>query len=228
LSSNSQLSPSPQPFPTPYNHLEGALALSQGIPVLIIGEEGMDGGGIFGAGIKSTEIPSNADKTWVDSTQFSTLFAAWKRELQSRRDIFLGYCGKSSVVAEDIRQFLEKKGYSIKDWARDFRKAGATILEEIEKASTECRCAVFLFTKDDEVARRAMAKASFEAIPRDNVLVEAGYFTRSHGKSRVAIIREEGAKMPVDFGGIIYLSFKSRENLKTAKMGLVKFLKSAL
>lgn len=53
------------------------------------------------------------------------------------------------------------------------RAAGSTILEEIEKAAIQCRCAVFLFTRDDEIPAKTQAKANFDAIPRDNVLLEA-------------------------------------------------------
>ena len=110
------------------------------------------------------------------------------------------------------------------DWARDFRRGGATVLEEIESASRRCRCAVFLFTNDDEVEASAKGKASFDAIPRDNVLLEAGYFTVARGKRRVAIVRESGAKMPSDFGGIIYLSMSGRNDLAKVKEDLKKFL----
>jgi hypothetical protein len=45
----------------------------------------------------------------------------------------------------------------------DFIKAGATILEKIERAASCCRCAVFLFTKDDELDTNAKGNASFDA-----------------------------------------------------------------
>lgn len=111
-------------------------------------------------------------------------------------------------MASEIRSYLENKNFNVLDWAKDFRPAGATILEEIEKAAHRCRCGVFLFTKDDELEKNARAKASFTAVPRDNVLLEAGYFTQALGKDRVAVVREKDAKMPADLGGIIYLSLK--------------------
>ena len=218
----------PRPFPSPYNHLEGALAISQGLPVFIISEEGMDSKGIFASGIKSTPIPSGADASWVDSIQFANHFDAWVELVRKRRDVFLGYCSQADSVALALREHLEAGGYSVLDWARDFDKAGTTILEQIEKASGRCRCAIFIFTKDDELTRRSTAKASFEALPRDNVLLEAGYFTRSHGKGRVAIIREKGAKMPADIGGIVYLSFDDRNDLGAVKAGIEHFLANTL
>lgn len=215
-------------LPTVYNHLEGALAVAAELPILILFEEDMDRSGIFDCGIKPASIPSAADGTWVNSRSFQEHFRAWELELREQRDVFFGYCSKADACASELREYIERKGFTILDWSRDFRSAGATILEEIESASRRCRCAVFLFTKDDELDTSATAKASFQAVPRDNVLLEAGYFTQARGKDRVAIIREKGAKMPADFGGIIYLSLEDRNKTLAVKKGLLKFLNSAL
>jgi hypothetical protein len=216
------------PLATPYNHLEGALGMAQRLPLFILFEEEMDRIGIFNSGVKPATIPKNADKTWVKSKIFLEHFDAWSKQVWDRRDVFLGYCSKADAVADSIRVYLEKRGFSILDWTRDFKSAGATILEEMEKAASRCRCAVFLFTKDDDVKKKATGEASFKAIPRDNVLVETGYFTQARGKDRVAIVREKGAKMPADFGGIIYLSLEKRHDLLPIKRGLVRFLKDAI
>lgn len=212
------------PLPTSYNHLEGALAISLKLPVLLFREEGMEPTGIFGSGIKSAVIPAAADAHWIDSPAFAALMAPFEQRVAPRRDVFLGYCSRANTVAVELRDHIEAQGFSVADWTRDFAKAGATILEEIERVADRCRSAVFLFTKDDDLAAAATAKASFDAVPRDNVLLEAGYFTRSHGKRRVAIVREEGAKMPADLGGVIYLGFDDRKKLATLKADLVDFL----
>jgi hypothetical protein len=162
-------------LPTVYNHLEGALAFAARIPLFILIEQGMERTGIFASGTKPVFIPSNADEGWPGSQEFQRYLATWAVQLRLWRDVFLGYCGKASECATQLRDYLEAKGFSVVDWARDFKPAGATILEEIEKSSRRCRTAVFLFTKDDEVRRNATRKASFDAIPRDNVLLEAGY-----------------------------------------------------
>ena len=204
------------------------LLLAQELPVLIIHEEGMDRNGIFDSGIKPTIIPANAGPAFTRSQSFKADFRTWADQVRDRRDVFLGYCSKANSSAKRIRKYLEGQGFTVLDWSRDFRKAGATILEEIERAASRCRCAVFLFTKDDELDAKAKAKASVEAIPRDNVLLEAGYFTQARGKKHVAIVRESGAKMPADLGGIIYLSLEDRNQLLPVKRDLRKFLKDAL
>jgi Predicted nucleotide-binding protein containing TIR-like domain len=181
-------------LPTPYNHLEGALALAQQLPVLILFEENMDRAGIFGSGIKPTPIPAGADQKWINSESFRMHFDAWAGKVRERGDVFLGYCSKANSSARGIRDYLERKGFTVLDWSRDFRPAGATILEEIERAASRCRWAVFLFTEDDELDTNAKGRASFDAVPRDNVLLEAGYFTQARGKQRVAIVHEIGRR----------------------------------
>jgi hypothetical protein len=215
-------------LPTPYNHLEGALGLAQRLPVLILFEKDMDRTGIFDSGIKLGEIPSDAGQEWVNSDSFLLHFNAWAEQVRERRDLFLGYCSKANTCADEIRGYLERKGYSVLDWARDFKPAGTTIFEEIEKAARRCRCAVFLFTRDDELEENAKGEASFSAVPRDNVLLEAGYFTLARGKERVAIVREKGTKMPADLGGVIYLRLEDRGRLSGVKRELVRFLDKEL
>ncbi len=70
----------------------------------------------------------------------------------------------------------------------------------IQIPSQTCQCGIFLFTTDDPLTNN-----EHQASPRDNVIFEAGYFMKAKGKERTLIIREEGAKMPADIGGNIYL-----------------------
>jgi predicted nucleotide-binding protein len=53
---------------------------------------------------------------------------------------------------------------------------------------------------------------TFQAAPRDNVVLEAGYFIRAKGKDRVLIVREAGAKLPADIGGTIYASLLNQQS----------------
>jgi hypothetical protein len=223
-----KIAPLATPVPTPYNHLEGALAVSLGLPLLIVAEKGMARDGIFNSGVKAVEVPSDASAAWVRSHAFRSFLPTWSKRVRDRRDVFLGYCSKGGKVASALRASVERAGFTVLDWSEHFAKAGAFILDEIERAATRCRCAVFLFTKDDELGKAATRKASAKALPRDNVLVEAGYFTRARGKARVAIVREAGTKMPADFGGVIYLGFDDRKDLTDVKAGLVEFIKTAL
>ena len=205
-----------------FNHLEGGLAISIGLPVLLLIEQGVPTDGVFATGNRILEIPARGFDAWLAGSHFDDLVNRLSHQLCERRDIFLGYCSKANSHALLIRDYLEAEGLTVLDWSRDFRHGGATILEEIERASLRCRSAIFLFTKDDELAQHP------GSVPRDNVVLEAGYFTRSLGKSRVAIVKQKGTKMPVDFGGIIYQSFEDESDLKQVCPKLFEFVHNAL
>ena len=156
----------------------------------------------------------------VYSHEFNVTFACWRRELERRRDVFLGYSGASAPTAALIREFLEKDiGATVLDWQRDF-KPGRSILEEIEEARIRCTLGIFLFTKDDILG--AAGSVTQEA-PRDNVVFEAGYFVSAKGKGRVLIVHEKDAKMPADLGGDIYASLDDRSNLQPVQESVRKF-----
>jgi Predicted nucleotide-binding protein containing TIR-like domain len=180
---------------------EGAVALTLGLPVLLLKDVGVADRGIVwqGGGKLVTRIPESADDKWVETPQFGKRFNAWLRELGARKDVFLGYCSKSAGIAAQIQLHLEKLGASVHNWAMDFR-AGGSILSEIENARAACSCGVFLFSEDDP-----LEGAPGVAAPRDNVVFEAGYFISSKGPEKCLIIRHGDAKMPADVGGTIYV-----------------------
>jgi hypothetical protein len=188
---------------TEYCHYEAALAAALDLPILALLEAGTAGRGAFDprAGTPVLEVPADATADWVAGAEFQNFAGAWVDQLRERRDVFLGYSSAAKRIALAVRKDLEVAGITVIDWARDFRKAGS-ILTEIEAAAARCSAAILLFTRDDKLADAKVA------MPRDNVLLEAGYFTRAKGKERVLIAREEGAKMPADLGGDIHVPFK--------------------
>ena len=110
----------------------------------------------------------------------------------------------------------------VTDWATDFDPA-TSILHQIEEASKRCGAGIFLFTKDDALSD---GNSKDRAVPRDNVVFEAGYFSALKGKSKVLIVRESGAKMPADLGGDIYASLEDKERIDPIKPVLYKFLEA--
>ncbi len=100
---------------------------------------------------------------------------------------------------------------------------GGTILEQIRDAAERCTGGVFLFTKDDE-----LEGDEIELAPRDNVVLEAGFFAHAKGSERVLILREEGAKMPADFGGNVFASFADRHDMSPIVGEIKKFLEHRL
>lgn len=206
------------PIPSDYSHFEGALALSCKLPSLVIAEEGMQMRGILSqmGGSFVLQVPMQDATEWLatDKILREPPFEKWVERVKARYDVFFGYCSKADELAQNIKTFLaDESGLRVLDWATDFRP-GRTIMEEIARATATCRCGLFLFTADDPI----QGSPTKTAIPRDNVLLEAGYFMSAHTARRMVVVREKGTKMPADLGGMIYLTIESRADwIQTAR-----------
>jgi hypothetical protein len=211
-------------LPTEWNHYEGAVANTLGLPTLIVAERGIADTGIAykGGGMPILFKPQDADVGWLKEETFLHRYNLWMDQIINRRDIFLGYCSKASDTANAINLFLTKHKVKVYDWA-DF-SAGGNILDEIERASSVCSAGIFIFTQDDLLEETMGDRAA----PRDNVVFEAGYFMQSKGRERVLIIREEGAKMPADIGGNIYLPLLNRKDISPIETQLRSFVEKRL
>jgi hypothetical protein len=205
-----------------YSHYEGAVALTHGLPVLLLAERNVKDRGVVwrGGGRNVTYIPDDAQANWIEDPEFVKRFVAWRREMESRKDVFLAYCSKSAGTAAQIQLRLESSGASVSNYAMDFR-AGRSILSEIESAGGNCFCGVFLFSEDDPLEGGAGVAA-----PRDNVVFEAGYFMSSKGADRCLIIREGNAKMPADLGGAIYVHLNKGDPVDSIEGRLRSFVKN--
>lgn len=155
------------------------------------------------------------DKLWRKASPLpnGNRFEAWRNRIRKRMagvpdavDLFLGYCSKAAWLAREVREILERNGYSVLSW-EEFH-AGETILDRIADADRRCMAGVFLFTRDDPLEGE-----EGKAAPRDNVVFEAGYFMRSKAAGRILIIREEGTKWPADLSSHIYVGLDDRNDV---------------
>jgi len=212
----------PALLPTEFNHYEGALARTLGLPTLVLVQRNvrrrvvfdMSFGGYVG------EFDPDDDLGWLHTDEFRVPFYYWKNLLDERRDVFLGYCSSSETTAASVKRFLLSLGAKVLDWQTDFIP-GRTILDQIEQAAARSIGAIFLFTKDDDLIDQGQRET---AVPRDNVVFEAGYFIGLKGKRNVLIIRESGSKMPADLGGDIYASLSDKANIAPIERTLSAFM----
>jgi hypothetical protein len=210
-------------FASEFCHYEGALFKSLQLPTLVVKQSNIRDRVVFNYANEENiiEFDEKDDQRWVRSPRFRISFDYWKNKLKERRDVFLGYCGSSSSTANEIKKYLTKElKVTVLDWQKDF-SAADTILQQIGEATRRCKAAVFLFTKDDYFIKKKDGK---KAIPRDNVVFEAGYFINAKGNSQVLIILESGAKMPSDLGGKIYASLPDKANIIPVKSIIKKFV----
>ena len=202
-----------------YCHYEGALARAYKLPILSVIEEGVEQRVFFNryAGVEPCSVPAHADENWVKDSSFQYPFGVWRRKLEERRDVFLGYSSGSSATAAKVKQYLEENlGATVLDW-HDFGPSGS-ILGRIKEAASHCSAGVFLFTKDDVIA------SGEQAVPRDNVVFETGYFMNAKGEKQVLIILEAGSRIPADLGGKIFVNLADREDIASVAPDIKHFV----
>jgi hypothetical protein len=208
-------------FVSEFCHYEGAVGRAYQLPTLLLAQQDVSRRVVFDYSFAHmAEMPTDCKPAWLNTPDFTAPFETWRRQLNARRDVFLGYCGSSTAVAQGVRRRLSNYGVTVLDWQIDF-KPGRNILDEIEEASARCGAGIFVFTRDDDVVTPSLQS---QAVPRDNVVFEAGYFIRAKGKDRVLIIREAGAKMPADLGGDIYATLTDRTKLNPLTKILRRFV----
>jgi Predicted nucleotide-binding protein containing TIR-like domain len=211
-------------LPTEFNHYEGALFHTLGLPTLVLAQRDVLPRVVFDKSFGGYvgEFEAASDVEWIHTNAFRVPFDYWLALLNQRRDVFLGYSSASAETAAAVKRYLLSLGAKILDWQTDFIP-GRTILDQIEQAATRSVGGIFLFTKDDDLADHGQAEL---AVPRDNVVFEAGYFIGLKGKHNVLIVRESGSKMPADLGGDIYASLRDRNSIAPIERTLAAFMDS--
>jgi hypothetical protein len=212
-------------FTSEYVHYEGAIVKAHNLPLLIISDDRVQKRGITdtGGGQRICYLPKGSNTAWLNEEKFLNPFNLWLEKLKGKSDLFFGYCGQAEATANKIYKYLTGDlKLKVLDWAVNFT-GGQSILQEIESAAKNCTGAIFLFTKDDP-----LNGSESIAAPRDNVIFEAGFFIQAKGKSKVLIICENGAKMPADLGGDIYISMENREQTGLIESALRKFVNHSL
>ena len=212
------------PLVSEYCHYEGALARAYRLPILSVLEQGLKERVFFVryGGDIPVRPPAQIGKEWVSGDEFQNYLEKWDERIRKRKDVFLAYSSGSVETAQYIKGVLTKLGVSTLDWKSDF-VGGPTILDQINEAVNQTSGGVFLFTRDD-----MLMGAEELAAPRDNVVFEAGIFANSKGYERVLIVLEEGAKLPADLGGIVYVPMADKRNLVNIEPQMKRFIDNVL
>ena len=99
---------------------------------------------------------------------------------------------------------------------------GRTIIEKIEEYA-DVSFAVVLCTPDDQ-GRLANEPGELKPRPRQNVILELGFFLASIGRNRVCALLKDDVEIPSDYAGVIYIRMDSAGGWRTR---LFKELESA-
>lgn len=112
--------------------------------------------------------------------------------------VFLVYGNKPADLST-IKYFLKANEIEYTDLADDV--TGNTILNKFEAHASESRFAIILLTPEDRVTRKDVSgKEEDVYYPRQNVVLEWGYFMGKLGKESVAVLlQEQGRQLNKDF-----------------------------
>jgi hypothetical protein len=92
-----------------YAQIEGAVATTLRLPLLILAERGLVDRGITwtGAGHPILYMPQDATTAWFESDAFRQRFGVWSDQIAERSDVFLGYSSKARSTAQAVHLFLK-------------------------------------------------------------------------------------------------------------------------
>lgn len=99
---------------------------------------------------------------------------------------------------------------------------GRTIIENFEK-NVNVRFAVVLMTRDDRILTDDVSNKSIYR-PRQNAILELGYFIGKLGRKKVCVLYKEGVEIPSDIHGILFTLMDDNDGWK---LKLAKEMRSA-
>jgi CRP/FNR family transcriptional regulator, cyclic AMP receptor protein len=112
-------------------------------------------------------------------------------------------------IVPRLATLLAKNDFKVTTWYdHDGFSPGEYTLDALLTIAKETDLAPFVFSRDDRVEIRGVT----HFIPRDNVLLEYGLFTSHLGRRRVAVVQEEGVKLPIDVNGMGVARFSSGDD----------------
>ena len=137
-------------------------------------------------------------------------------------DVFIVH-GRKEGPRDAVARFVERFGLK-PVILQEQASGGRTLIEKVERHSEDVGFAVVLLTAEDRGGLMGADPATFEPRARQNVILELGYFVGKLGRSRVAVLHEDGVEIPSDFHGVVYVPLDSGE---TWKLRLAREMKAA-
>lgn len=165
-----------------------------------------------------------------------TLIGRWKTEigtegvfratryapnLPKTNSVFLVH-GHDEGAKHSVARFLERLGITPVILQEQINR-GMTIIEKFEDLAERAGFAVVLMTPDDMGHPVGRTHESL-CRPRQNVVLELGYFVGRLGRSKTMVLTKGDVEMPSDVLGLVYESMDRNE---AWKMRLAKELKAA-
>ena len=128
--------------------------------------------------------------------------------------------GHDGEARESVARFLSQVGLE-PVILHEQANRGRTIIEKVE-ANNDVGFAVVLLTPDDE--GRRIGDQPLARRPRQNVLLELGYFIAHLGRANVCALKKGELEIPSDFAGVVWSAMDSAGGWRVE---LAKELKAA-
>jgi hypothetical protein len=130
--------------------------------------------------------------------------------------------GHSEAFKQQVARFLTAVTALEPVILHEQANSGRTIIEKFEDHAGTAAFAVVLLTGDDDGGVRGSGERRPRA--RQNVVFELGFFIAALGRSKVAVLYEEGVELPSDMSGVLYTALDAGGAWKLA---LAKELRAA-
>lgn len=128
--------------------------------------------------------------------------------------------GHNEGMREGTARFIENLGLE-PVILHEQQNRGATVIEKLE-ANSDVGFAVILMSSDD--VGRSKTQEDLENRPRQNVVLEAGWFMGRFGRERTIVLKDPQLSLPSDLQGLVYTD---RDPAGAWKQELVRELNGA-
>ena len=115
--------------------------------------------------------------------------------------VFVVY-GHDELIREQVARTINEDGGRKAVILHEQANRGQTLIEKFERHASEAGWAVILLTADDV---GGTSEDDLHPRPRQNVVLEMGFFYGRFGRERVAVLYEENVELPSDTLGIAYI-----------------------
>ncbi|MCD9020211.1 nucleotide-binding protein [Cohnella silvisoli] len=128
--------------------------------------------------------------------------------------VFIGSSVESLKDLRMIARLIEEEGHEPIPWNKPgIFPLGNYLFESLVEVGSQIDAAILIFNEDDQLWYRGDGTKQ----PRDNVLIEYGFFAGKLGTKRTIICRRGFPKMATDLNGLIYCDlnkeFKAQDEI---------------
>jgi len=155
----------------------------------------------------------------INATKYNN--KATIKALPKNNSVFIVH-GHDEALKEAVARFLEKIGVTPVILHEQIN-SGMTIIEKFEDFAKRAGFAIVLMTPDD-YGYPSGHEEQKKARPRQNVVLELGYFVAKLGRNKTLVLTKGDLELASDFAGVVY---ETVDNSEGWKWKLAKELKSA-